>query len=205
MELEEIVPEYHSSNKYVKNIFFKRFEIAIDYLHKIGANKILDAGCGEGIFTNILKNTENFEEVIGLDINENVTKLNEKFNNIKFIVGDICNLPFYKYFDAIVCLDVLEHIEHIEDALLSIYNALDDEGYLIVSGPTENFWYKLGRFLTKGTFSEESGPNAGKHYYNIFDIDKLITKMFEPICRTKVRFMFAHLFSVNLYRKSRYR
>ena len=69
IKLKDIVPEYYSSNKYIKKIFFKRFEIVMSYLQRINAKRILDAGCGEGLFTSGITCFESVDEVIGVDFN----------------------------------------------------------------------------------------------------------------------------------------
>jgi 2-polyprenyl-3-methyl-5-hydroxy-6-metoxy-1,4-benzoquinol methylase len=93
----------------------------------------------------------------------------------------LIELPFNKEFDVVTCLDVLEHFEKVEDILTSIKKTIKDKGNLIVSGPVESFWYKLGRLITKGSFSQETGPGAGKHYYNIIQLNKIIQNYFKLI------------------------
>ena len=104
-------------------------------------------------------------------------------------------------FDAVTCLDVLEHFENVDVVLDKIDSVLKTSGYLVVSGPTESFLYKLGRLITKGVFSQETGPGAGKHYHNIKQLDKIFQKRYKLLKRSKIRFMFIHLFDINLYKK----
>lgn len=201
IRLDEIIPEYYSKNKYIKSIFFKRLEIAISYLDEIKAKKVLDAGCGDGLFTSMLNNNRICNEIVAVDFNVHTEELNKKYKNIKFIRRDLSGLDFQKEFDAITCLDVLEHFENAAVVLKNIKNSLKENGYLIVSGPIESFWYKLGRFITKGTFSQETGPGAGKHFYNIIELDELIKQDFYLTKKKKVNFFGIHLFDVNLYKK----
>ena len=201
IKVEQIVPEYYSKNKSIKRIFFKRFEKALALLKENKINSILDIGCGDGIFTNILKNKENYKEVVGVDYNKNIESLNKVYKNIKFIRADLYKLNLDKKFDAVTCLDVLEHFENVNIVLNRIDSVLRTGGYLVVSGPTENFLYKLGRLITKGTFSQETGPGAGKHYHNIKQLDKIFQKRYKLLKKSKIRFMFIHLFDINLYKK----
>ena len=78
-----------------------------------------------------------------------------------------------EYFDEIFALDCLEHIDKLEFELNQIKRVLKNNGSLIISGPTENILYKLGRFIMKGTWNEvyEDGE---KHSWNIFQIKKKI-------------------------------
>ncbi len=202
IKLDEIVPEYYSKNKHVKKIFFERLKIALDYLKLVKPEKVLDAGCGDGLFTSKIKETiPSVKKVVGIDLNKNILVLNEKYDTAEFKQENLYELNYKNEYDAITVLDVLEHFEDVEPVILNLKNALKDNGYLIVSGPVESFWYKLGRLVIKGSFSDETGPGAGKHYYNIIGLDKIIRKHFKRIKRKKIKFLFVHLFDVNLYKK----
>ncbi len=201
LQLEEIVPEYYSKNKYVKKIFFERLNTALNYIKKIQPKKVLDAGCGDGLFTSKIPQIESVKEVIGIDLNVNVEKLNKKYPKVKFKRENIYDLKYKEEFDVITVLDVLEHFENVEEVLIQLKKALKKEGYLIVSGPVESIWYKIGRFIIKRKFSDEEGPGAGKHYHNIISLDKIIRKHFKLIKKKKIKFLFVHLFDINLYKK----
>lgn len=200
--LEDIVPEYYSKNKHVKKLFFRRLETALGYLRAVKPEKILDAGCGDGIFTELMKR-EGYPEVLGVDCNVHTEELNGRYKGILFIKADLHELPFGdEEFDCITCMDVLEHFSDAEDVLVMLKSKIKPGGHLVVSGPVESFWYKLGRFITKGSFSQESGPGAGKHYYNISQLDRVIKRHFKLVKKTGIGFLFIHLFDVNLYEKA---
>ncbi|MEW6749176.1 MAG: class I SAM-dependent methyltransferase, partial [Candidatus Micrarchaeota archaeon] len=202
IELEEIVPEYRSKNAQVRKLFFKRLETALGYLRSVKPAKVLDAGCGDGMFTDLMRK-EGYEAV-GVDCNVHTEELNKKYEGIRFIKADLHELPFKDgEFDCMTCLDVLEHFSDAEDVLVKLKSKIRPGGHLVVSGPVESFWYKLGRFITKGSFSQESGPGAGKHYYNISQLDAVIRRHFKLVKRKGIGFLFVHLFDVNLYEKSR--
>ncbi len=203
INLKQIVPEYYSKNKFVRRLFFKRIKIAVDYCNKIKPQRILDIGCGDGTFVTNLKQKGNFDEIIGIDKNAYVEELNKTITGAKFIRCDILNLPFKKKkFDVVVSLDVFEHLENLERALKNIKKIIKKKGFLIVSGPREDFFYKVLRFIIKGTFSQEKGPGAGIHYHNIKQIDKMIREKFyfALLKKIKIKFLFFHLFDVNLYK-----
>ncbi len=60
-------------------------------------------------------------------------------------------------FDLIVALDVLEHVKDLEGVLASLLRLLSEGGRLVVSGPTENIFYRIGRRL--------SGPEYTGSYH----------------------------------------
>ena len=203
--LKEIVPEYSSNNPLIKWLFNKRQQIASYYIYKVKPNKLLDLGCGDGSFIRRIKNKFPNIKTFGVDVNPNVIRLNEIFNEKIFSNQDLLNLLFKKNtFDVVVCLDVLEHIKNLDDALNEIKRILIKNGYLITSEPTENFLYKGLRFLYKGTHSEKEGPGAGAHYSNAKEIDRIIKKSGFRILDNKkipLSFPLLDLFHINLYIK----
>jgi 2-polyprenyl-3-methyl-5-hydroxy-6-metoxy-1,4-benzoquinol methylase len=58
-------------------------------------------------------------------------------------------------FDLINALDVLEHVEDLSTTLGELLKLLKPGGRLVVSGPTENTFYQIGRKLAGPEFSGE--------------------------------------------------
>ena len=183
--LSDIVPEYHSSCFLVKKIFYDRIKYAIKLGSTRGRLRILDIGCGSGTLLRELRRNNTKSHLVGLDININTKELvNEGF---KIYVCDINKNPFKdNFFDIVYALDSLEHIKEIDYALTEIKRILKPNKPLIISGPTESLFYKLGRFIIKGTFSEKVGPGTGIHYYNIYQLDRLIRKKFRKVQTIKL-------------------
>lgn len=105
--------------------------------------EILEVGCGIGNFTIDLSKYGN---VTAIDIDQKLIKqLTDKKNTrINVGPGDIEAGKFFfdnKEFDAIVCINVLEHIENNEKALENMYKLLKKEGYLILLVPIYSFLY----------------------------------------------------------------
>ncbi len=189
IELKNIVPEYYSKNPLVRWLFVKRLEVAIN-MAQIDNNaeyKALDIGCGEGRLLSMLNARYPNMRLWGIDNNPNIAALSIAGANIQF--GDISK-PFSvgeQEFHRVFCLDVLEHILEMEAPLGFIKKVMAPGGLLIISAPTESIFYKLGRFLTKGTFSAISGPGAGPHYYNSTQIiDRVKLCGFMPLACQKL-------------------
>jgi len=77
--------------------------------------------------------------------------------------------------NVITSFDVLEHIPDLEPVLDTFKKILDPEGQIIISGPTENFLYKLARRITRFGLS---GRILGEkeHVANIKDVKKIMLK-----------------------------
>lgn len=173
--MKDAVPEYKSRIPLIRNLFWARIHIAIKLIQMKGGERVLDAGCGEGYLLQELNRKYKKWSGFGVDISSEVDGISSP--NCTFLVANLCSLPFPdNYFDFVFALDTLEHISKLDQALKEIKRVLKKDAILLVSGPTETFFYKLGRFLYKGTFSQKKGPCSSQHYYNI---DQVIQKIKE--------------------------
>jgi len=98
--------------------------------------KILDAGCGSGIYSVLL--TKKDGEVIGVDISKKMieiaTRQTPKGLNIKYLVSGLYDLPFKnESFDIIVCNYVLENVEDLAKVFEQFFKVLTKKGVCIIS------------------------------------------------------------------------
>ena len=79
-----------------------------DYIRP--GDKVLDLGCGNGRFFEILK--DKGIDYIGVDFSEKLIEIAKKrFPEAKFLVADALNLPFpNNFFDKVYAIAVLHHI-----------------------------------------------------------------------------------------------
>jgi 2-polyprenyl-3-methyl-5-hydroxy-6-metoxy-1,4-benzoquinol methylase len=56
-------------------------------------------------------------------------------------------------FDLIVALDVLEHVDALPTTLAELQALLAPGGHMVISGPSENLFYKIGRVLAGPEYS----------------------------------------------------
>jgi|TARA_B100000315_G_C14475603_1_gene540454 ubiquinone/menaquinone biosynthesis C-methylase UbiE len=198
------MPEYRSNWSLVRWIFYKRLHVTVEYLRELNPKIIVDLGCGEGkLIKEINNEMRNLVEKYAVDLNQDVIKLNGNIKNCLFSCQNITNTDFEdNMFDAVVCLDTLEHIEDIQSAFNEIGRILKTKSYLITSSPSETVIYKLLRFILKGTFSDSSGPAAGKHYHDAYLIEEFAKIGFDLIKSRKIPLPIPFdLFHVNLYMK----
>jgi ubiquinone/menaquinone biosynthesis C-methylase UbiE len=103
--------------------------------------RILEVGGGIGNFTELLSS---YGELYTTDIDKNYLKiLKKKFGNIVRVgYGDVEKGKFFfgdTRFDAVVIMNVLEHIRDDEKALTNMFKLLKKGGYLIVLVPAFEF------------------------------------------------------------------
>ena len=102
---------------------------------------MLDIGSGTGWFSQYA--TSQRTKVIALDINAQGFYLMRKLysegdNEVAFIIGDGCNLPFSSnIFDGVNCAWVLEHVMHPEQMVSEICRVLKPAGRLITYTPAQ--------------------------------------------------------------------
>jgi len=103
--------------------------------------KILDAGCGFGLYSLAL--AEKGAVVVGVEIDKKQVSMAKewarKLNilNARFEVQDICKLPHEdESFDKILCVDVIEHVPNDEKAISELVRVLKVEGTLALTTPT---------------------------------------------------------------------
>ena len=146
--------------------------------------RIIDLGCGKGIFSFELARRFPNATVVGVDLDEEQVERNRHIakkyghKNLSFEVGDLCKLPYEGEFDLALSVDMLEHIEDDQHAIKQILKCIRPGGYLVChvpalmriwlfSGMKENFdvighqrpGYRLEELkekLEKGGFEIES-------------------------------------------------
>jgi len=105
-------------------------------------NSILDCGCGTGNFLNLLVQ-QGFKNLSGSDFSAEALALSRnKFRGPLHRIdltqeSDFQNIKY----DAIVCSEVLEHIEDDQLAINNLHNSLNSGGVLLISVPfSMKYW-----------------------------------------------------------------
>jgi SAM-dependent methyltransferase len=113
---------------------------------------ILDAGCGNGVFSFELAKRHPEAEVLGIDsepdlvARANMIAERAGLVNCRVEKGDVTRLDFDAEFDLVVSIDNLEHVDDDVTAMRGLYRALRPGGRLVVHVPGyERRWLVLGR------------------------------------------------------------
>lgn len=136
-------------------------------------SSVLELGCGEGIGTLML--AEGGHDITAVDFDEEAigyaTELLKK-PNISFIQGDILGKSFGQ-FDAVVSLDVIEHIpQSDEDSFMgTVRDSLVGTGQCLIGTPNI-------------TAAQYASPRSAVGHVNLFTAERLsalISKYFEKV------------------------
>jgi 2-polyprenyl-3-methyl-5-hydroxy-6-metoxy-1,4-benzoquinol methylase len=125
-----------------------------DLVHDIMPEKacILDAGCGHGNFV-VDELRSRISNVIGVDVGHETTTGNVSAD--KIIYSGLEDLPFEdNYFDGVVSLWVLEHLEKPEKVFLEIARVLKPGGFFAFATPNRDcYLIKIRQLMHAGLAS----------------------------------------------------
>lgn len=176
---EAALPSYTHHNRLMSWLFWKRIDVALSMAGSVKDDFILDFGCGGGVTFKYLSSKG--AKIFACDnqfdhLAEFVSDRLKAGATIFRTLSDIEGIRF----DKIFALDVLEHVEDLDQILNMITRLSHDRTCLIVSGPTENLLYKIGRLF--------AGFSGHYHKRNIYDIaDSLCREGFK---RMKIKRLF---------------
>lgn len=169
---EMAIPSYRHQNPAMRWMAWRRVEVVARKLADLAdghgkARTLVDFGCGTGVL---------FEEacraasrVVGVDlVVEPARTLARQWQlDVELMTPDEAKTAIAPgSVDIIVAAEVLEHVEPLDDALGLFERWLSKDGHLLVSLPTENRLYQLGRRL--------AGFHGHYHHDNAKSIDRAI-------------------------------
>lgn len=160
-ELEETaIPSYTHRLAPIRFLFLRRVRVALELAHNHlpQGSEVLDFGCGAGLMTVALQ--QSGFKPLRCDIRP-------QFCTASAQVAPATELHNYEdlsRFRGCVALDVLEHLS--EDELRAFAEGFEERAVLILSGPTENLLYQIGRRV--------AGFKGGYHQRDVFQIVQLL-------------------------------
>jgi SAM-dependent methyltransferase len=175
---EAAFPAYTNRNPVSRELFWERIRTVVRLTEGHRYEAVMDFGCGSGVLLPFLADCA--PRVVAADLDLGPLSLVENHLRLPVSVekfdtrGGLAAIPDASL-DLVTALDVLEHVEDLPGILSEMRRTLRPGGRLIVSGPTENFAYKLGRKL--------SGPEYSGHYHcrNIYDIGREMKNHFSSV------------------------
>lgn len=142
-------------------------------------SRVLDAGCGNGTFAQVL--TERGYKVCGTDLSEkgidNARSLNIGRFEVASVYDDLREL-FGQQFDAIISLEVVEHLYDPPTFAMRMHQALKPAGRLIISTPYHG-WLKNVAIALRGKHDQHFNPMiVGGHikFWSRSTLTRLLTE-----------------------------
>ncbi len=155
---EAAFPAYSHRNPVINWLFWQRLRKVMDHIQRpTPYERILDFGCGSGVMLPYLSQISS--QVTAMDVDllplESVQAYIPLALNVEVkdaSKSQVSDLPVNS-FDLIIALDVLEHVKDLPRTLNDLLALLKQSGQLIVSGPTENILYRIGRKVAGPEYS----------------------------------------------------
>ena len=138
-----------------------KFRHQVDVLERhlqVENAKILDIGCGGGLFLSLLK--QEGASVTGIELSDSRAHYAASRHNLEIhkrpIESDFWQKEYAGYFDAVTLWDVIEHVNYPLETLQAATNVLRRDGLLLIDTPSrDSFYHQVGEFtyrLSGGRF-----------------------------------------------------
>ncbi len=166
----EILPEIHGSQlteqeaTYIETQLqanLQKFEQQADIINTylpLQNAKVLDIGCGGGLFLSLLKKAG--AQVTGIELSDSRAQYASMEHALEIhkypIESDFWQKGYADYFDAVTLWDVIEHVNYPLQTLQSAANVLKQDGLLFIDTPCrDSFYHQFGEFtyrLSRGKY-----------------------------------------------------
>jgi len=141
----------------------QKFRDQVETLKKylsLESAKVLDIGCGGGLFLSLLKREAQNVQAIGIELSDSRAQYARTKHNLEIykypIESDFWQKGYESYFDAVTLWDVIEHVNYPVQTLKSATNVLKTGGLLLIDTPCrDSFYHEVGEItyrLSRGRF-----------------------------------------------------
>jgi ubiquinone/menaquinone biosynthesis C-methylase UbiE len=138
-------------NKYLDEGRIKFYSDVFEKCKKHLKGTVVDIGCGSGDFLKIIMDNNIQCTVYGTDFSTgSIQRCKDFIQNGTFLVDDIYAMKLENnYFDVVICMEVLEHLEMPEIAFRELRRICKHDGLIIITIPNgkyddyighQNFW-----------------------------------------------------------------
>lgn len=108
------------------------YDYVLDFLDLKTGNKLLDVGCGSGLFSSLASDAG--AEVTGIDASEKlIDEAKQRTNSVDFLIGEMEELPFdHNTFDFVCGFNSFQYAANIKNALEEAGRVLKNGGKIVV-------------------------------------------------------------------------
>lgn len=164
-------------------------EWAINCLNWRGDEKVLDVGCGPGLYYSNLRETHPHINYVGVDLMPAMLANHPSSKSVT--VGNILNLPFADaQFDVVMANHMLYHVENVEHALQELRRVLKPEGMLMIATNSLNTMPELQVLmrraivlLTRQGAAQVRAPALPSDHFALENGTRLLSKHFFAVVR----------------------
>jgi 2-polyprenyl-3-methyl-5-hydroxy-6-metoxy-1,4-benzoquinol methylase len=156
--------KYESRNPFQQFLIWYFHRRVWELVEAVGAQRILDVGCGEGFTIDRLLRVNGSLPIQGLDHDwPALERARSRHPQVFFQMGDIGRLPYGREsFDLVLCLEVLEHLAEPRAALEELGRV--SAGYCLISVPNEPFFMMSNFLRGKNVRAWGNDPEHVQHW-----------------------------------------
>jgi 2-polyprenyl-3-methyl-5-hydroxy-6-metoxy-1,4-benzoquinol methylase len=144
---EDTPRTYIDRSIFVRELYWRRLGALVASSRAQPRDRVLDFGGGNGVLAPTLSRL--YGEVVCVDLRTEMADelvRSDGLSNVSVRAGDLAALGLPNdHFDTIIANAVLEHILELEVLVSEFHRLLVPGGELLVSAPSENHFYELGR------------------------------------------------------------
>jgi SAM-dependent methyltransferase len=121
----------------------RRFEVGLRLARRFEGRRILDYGCGDATFLALLfAESTRPRSAVGAELDDyQVDDCRARFRDRPELTFERISVLDGKAhegaYDGVICMEVLEHVVHIEQVIANLWRVLSHDGVLLVSVPVE--------------------------------------------------------------------
>ncbi len=174
-EFYELAGEYYPEDQltYSSLSGIMRKKWVLRKLNELPSGNLLDCGCNIGRISSAWKKGE----VFGIDISfALVLKGKRLFPDISFIHADLRSIDFLKpdCIDNAIAIEVIEHLDRVDDFLQGIFKVLKKNGLLLITTP--GYSHKRPQMVKIGvlkSFGIRRGVNSDLYLHTAYKPEEL--------------------------------
>ncbi len=136
----------------------------------VGTGRLLDVGCGGGVFGAAVKAAMRCTVVGVTHSDAEAEQARHRLDRVEVADLNQCDPAAFGLFDCIVCSHVLEHLADPQQVLSRLHACLVPGGTLLVALPNVLFWKQRMQFL-RGRFRYTDGGLMDRTHVRFFDWD----------------------------------
>jgi len=170
---DKIARWYHEKRTKLEDVnYFIEVPTSLGLLGNVKGKKILDAGCGSGIYAKIL--AKKGAKVYGIELSKEMLACAKDYckgYDIEFKQGSIENLTYPdNYFDSVLCSLAIHYLKDTKKAFSEFSRVLKKGGFLVFStaNPTFEAKYEVKREKGKNILSIANYFNPKKYYWRMY-------------------------------------
>jgi SAM-dependent methyltransferase len=121
----------------------RRFEVGLRLARRFAGQRVLDYGCGDATFLALLHATPARPAAsVGAELDaEQIADCRHRFagrEGLAFVsIADLDRSEHQNAYDAVICMEVLEHVVALHEVLQRIWRLLSADGSVLISVPVE--------------------------------------------------------------------